>query len=260
LNFLHKHKYNCIIEPYEFFSLKNEDDFIEELLPKIIKCVKNESKIIAIPILFSNHANMLIYNVELNELYRFEPHGERYEKEKLFYESKNIPDEQLNKILNNFTNNEMVIKELKQIKYISPVESCPKIKKSVRSGFQAMENYYLQIILSEKEMNELNKKEDGFCQAWSWFMIDLIMLNPNKTISDIYKEAHKALENDPYSFRSVIRGFILEVESELININKDLSLEKIASDDIPTISKIFNFYQDEIKRLDKEKEEHNKKY
>jgi len=254
LNFLHKHKYNCIIEPYQFHSLKNEDDFIKELLPKIIKCVKNGSKIIAIPILFSNHANMLIYNVELNELYRFEPHGEKYEKEELFFGSKDVPDEQLNKLLNNFTNNEMVIKELKKIKYISPVESCPKIKKSVRSGFQAMENYYLQIILSEKEMNELNKSEGGFCQVWSWFMLDLIMLNPNKTISDIYKEAHKALENDPYSFRSVIRGFILEVESELININKDLSIEKLASGDIPTKNKIFDFYQKEIKRLDEEKD------
>jgi len=246
LNFLHKHKYDCIIEIFQFFYL-NEDDkkrFIDDLKPQIIKCVKNGSKIIAIPIGFSNHFNMLIYNVELNELYRFEPHGEKYETESYINHN-----EKLNKILIDFVNDESIKKELGKIKYISPVESCPVIKKSVRVGFQAMENYYLQIILSDKEMEELNKKEGGFCQVWSWFMLDLIMMNPEKTITDIYKEAHISLENDPYSFRSVIRGFILEVESELVNINKDLSLQKLVSGDVQSKNKMYKFYEDEIKRL-----------
>lgn len=254
MNFLHKHKYDCIIEPYQFFNLQKQDgdNFIKNILPKIVKCIKDGSKIIAIPTAIPGHFNMLIYNVELNELYRFEPHGEKYLKETYFYGDVDIPDKNFNKILSDFVIDENVKKELGNIKYISPAESCPKIKKSVRVGFQAMENYYLQIILSEKEMKELNEKEGGFCQVWSWFILDLIMLNPDKSINDIYKEAHKSLENDPYAFRSVIRGFILEVESELLNINKILSLDKIATGDIYTKNKMFYFYENEIKRLSKQ--------
>lgn len=251
LNFLHKHKYDCIIRPEDYDELDERDQeyFIYNFLTKIIKCIKDGSKIIAIPFGFSNHFNMIIYNVKLNELYRYEPHGQEYADEK--------SDKNLNNMLFTFVKDERIIKEFGKIKYISPVESCPKIKHSVSVGFQSMENYYLQILLTNKQMKEVLKKEGGgFCQAWSWFMLDLIMLNPDKSINEIYKEAHTTLQHNPYKFRAVIRGFILEVESELLNINKDLSIQKLAVDvknkDYKYKNNLYKFYEDEIKRLSKQ--------
>ena len=251
LHFIRKHKDSCIIQfddkPFFFMfyvESKHYHIFIKDVLHQLIKCKENGSKIIVIPFFIPNHANMLIYNVENAELYRYEPHGESYNAV-----SKET-EKEINEFLVKFTQDQKVIDGLGQLKYIPPSESCPKIPKSVTSGLQSMEEFYLQLRLSEDERRKIMESEGGgMCQVWSWFMGDMIMLNPNLSITDIYNVVHKSMNNSPKKFRELIRGFIIEVESELIKLNKDLSFKNIKQNKYKYETMIEKFYNDEVKKL-----------
>jgi hypothetical protein len=186
----------------------------EEFYPKVKKCLENGSKIIFVPLSLrlsggGGHANVLILKPDIMTVYRFEPHGES------FGGSHPDDEDKINKLLEGMFNNKNLIKNIGKFKYVKPSETCPVFSKSVQRGFQSMENYYIQN-LSDKEQRRLKAFEaGGFCQAWSFFLIELYMMSPESTIEEIYIIAHDELENDPLSFREVIRGYITDVNKEL---------------------------------------------
>ena len=280
LAFIKKHKYDCIMS---FPSSKGGDiSSLQLYLPrkgrvtkkwdktvpseaakivydKIIKCLENDSKVIIIPLSLrlsptSGHANLLIYKPVINTIYRFEPHGEA-----LHTERGQKQDDDINDLLKNIFEDKIFDKI--KIKYVPPSETCPIIPESIRRGFQGMENQYLYS-LSGQEQRSLEKKESGgFCQAWGFFLADLFMINPKNTIQELYSIAHKELKNDPKTFREVIRGFILDVEDELLKFVKEFKLGKRTRD---IEDKLKLYYEQEIKKLveeqkEKAKERHQQK-
>jgi hypothetical protein len=275
LVFLRKYKYDCIlsfpntsnkkIAGLRLYLTKNKkwekstpESLAEVFYPKVKKCFENESKIIIIPLslrISSNegHCNMIILKLDTRTAYRFEPHGKRLGDEK-------NSEEKINKLLVGMFENKELVKNLGKIKYVPPSETCPYISKSVRQGFQSMENQYL-FSLSKSEQAKLDKAESGgFCQAWSWFLVDLYMMNKDMTIEDIYIIAHDELENDPETFRNTVRGYILDANKELAKFSQ-FNLNKKGKD---IENEIFKYYDNElIKLIDeqkgKAKEKHQKK-
>jgi hypothetical protein len=216
--------------------------------PKVKKCLENQTKIILVPISLrttggGGHQNLLILKPEIKTAYRMEHHGEGY------HGSGGDKDEEaVNILLKSMFENKDLIKALGKFKYVPPSETCPVISKSVRAGFQSMEGVYKNS-LSESEQKKLKEIESGgFCQAWTFFMMELYMLNPETTIEEIYIIAHDELENDPQSFRELIRGYILDVNRELKQFT-EFSMGKKERD---TEKKIIEYYDQEIEKLIKE--------
>jgi hypothetical protein len=134
-----------------------------------------------------DHANLLIYKPKLKELYRYEPHGEGFDNPKV--------EEAVNNRL------KLIVDYSGLGKYIPPSESCPIIPKSINRGFQAMENNF-------------GIKNVGFCQLWSVFMLELIILNPKIHLSEVYKIGHNVLQNKPIYFSQLIKGYFLYLKEE----------------------------------------------
>jgi len=158
---------------------------------------------IGIEINTNSHANYLIFDIEMMEVERFEPHG-AYPPLGLNYDS-----ELLDNILINY-----IFESGLKFKYFKPLNYLPKI------GFQI------------KEINELNNDyigdPNGFCALWCIWWADLRLTNPEITRDKLVKNINKELINGNYSYKKIIRdysGFIIEIRDKLFlkantNINE----------------------------------------
>lgn len=62
-------------EDYNFNFTSEVDEILKKLAEDMEKCIKNGSKLIAIPISQHAHANIILYRVAENTFERYEPHG-----------------------------------------------------------------------------------------------------------------------------------------------------------------------------------------
>ncbi len=143
-----------------------------------------------------SHANYLIFDFELLQVERFEPHG-AYPPVGLDYNSKLLDITLENKI-------NSLIKV--NFQYIAPNKYLPKI------GFQI------------KEINELKSDyigdPNGFCALWCIWWADLRISNPNIPREKLVKILMKEMINENYSFKKLIRDYsyyILEIRDSLLN-------------------------------------------
>ena len=84
--------------------------------------------------------------------------------------------------------------------YRTPYEICPMSK----NGFQGIEN-----LLPE------NKKEAGFCQMWTMFLMETILLNPTLNTQTILEDCIQIGKNDPTYFKNLIRGYLQQIAREI---------------------------------------------
>jgi len=225
------------------FTKSTPESLAQAFYPKVKKCFENQTRIILVPLSLrttggGGHANLLIIKPEIKTAYRMEHHGQGLQ-------GGGKDDDAINKLLDDMFKNKDLIKAIGKFKYVPPSETCPVISKSVRQGFQSMENHYFHS-LSDSEQKRLRALEaGGFCQAWTFFMMELYMLNPETTIEDIYIIAHDELENDPESFRELIRGYIIDVNKEL----KEFTEFSMGKKGTETDTKIIEYYDQELKKL-----------
>ena len=66
--------------------------------------------------------------------------------------------------------------------------------------------------------NVMNSKT-GFCQLWSMFFMECVLRNPDMDIRDVYKEAYDVMKDQPSFFLAVIKGYFVEVNELLTDIN-----------------------------------------
>ena len=120
--------------------------------------------------------------------------------------------------------------------YRTPLEICPSF------GFQKLEN------LVPKNVNE-----SGYCQLWSMFMMETILLNPTLNTEDIIENCLIIGKADPTYFKNIIRGYTqnmaLEIETflgykniklgskETYELFYDLDISKLIQDTINETAK-----------------------
>ena len=143
-----------------------------------------------------SHANYLIFDFELMQVERFEPHGS-YPPVGLDYNPK-LLDTSLENKINSVTK--------LNFQYIPPNKYLPKI------GFQI------------REINELKSDyigdPNGFCALWCIWWADLRISNPNIPRDKLVKILMKEMINENYSFKKLIRDYsyyILEIRDSLLN-------------------------------------------
>lgn len=215
-----KHKKKYTMEALKVKLIDEEKSYfidwnIEKFLKNLKLCLETGEQLIIIPLRIPNHLNMVIVKVPTREIIRFEPHGSNYQK--------NAEDIKTNEFLENLVKEINVYLELKgdrQFKYIEPKKTCPR-----RYAHDA-ESFYdgWQII---EERNQVNTKADvGFCQLWSWFFAECVITNPEMPIAEVYAEANKVLRENMMGFATIIRGYFLSINEELVKMKKTFSINK----------------------------------
>ena len=172
---------------------------------KLQECISRGIGLICIPLSLkfgtshSGHANMLVYRPFKRLVERFEPHGVAYGNS--MKDNKSFNDQ-----LRDLWEKELT-KWIGEVRFRTPEEVCPNPK-----GFQALEN----------ELKGLAKEGGGFCSMWSFFLAEMTFLNPEKSTTAIIEEVFDITAKDPAYLKSVIRGYVLEVDRELNNLFKEM--------------------------------------
>lgn len=200
---------------------------VVKFLKNIQLCLETGEKLMIIPLRLPGHLNMLFIKVETREIIRFEPHGSKYKGD-----DTGVEESRTNKFLETLTNQINTFFDLegnRVFKYISQSNTCPRMSSEEIElyqqfnsneydyhGFQAYD-YIGQYFNKGKIIpGKKNKREKGgFCLLWSWFFAECVAANPDIPINEIYKEADKALREEPLKIATIIRGYFLSVNDEL---------------------------------------------
>ena len=161
---------------------------------------------------FLSHANVLIFDRDKKIIIHFEPHGKLTSYVGKLYETlKNI-----------------FIKELKDFKYIAPIEYLPL------DTYQSM---------YDSESPYISKVGDqGYCSVWCFWFIELYINNSKYDLKSLVDKSIKKLINTKYTFIDHIRNYANYLNNKMVELlleynfpNKlinNLSLEEKYIDEI----------------------------
>lgn len=129
---------------------------------------------------YGAHANVLIYDKKTNTFERFEPNGCTTNFD-IWFEVKDFD-----------RHFKQIAKDSFGAKFITPDICCPFV------GPQAIQE-------SEKLMKIADP--EGFCAAWTLWIIELRLRNPDKALKDLQLLAIKRMKKDPKPMTDFIRSF-----------------------------------------------------
>jgi hypothetical protein len=182
----------------------NSPEVLEHFANSFIKCIKNDVKIIIIPLTIffpgidAGHANMLVYRTELNQLEHFEPNGELYEDYSQIVRRYLMPFiDAINKT------RQREDSSMPNIVYIKPSHHCPESKR----GFQQIESM----------LESIDIEGGGFCIMWSILFAELVLKNPTMPTNEILERINQLIRDQDGSryLRDVIRGYIYIISNHL---------------------------------------------
>jgi hypothetical protein len=193
---------------------KQKAEYVEwdknKFLANLKLCLETGEQLIIIPVRVPSHLNMLFIKVATREVIRFEPHGAEYRG------GAKADDTNINTFLANLTkdiNAELKLTGDKKFTYKAPSEICPRNPQTgFYLGFQSMEG--------RQQKPDPKREAKGFCLLWSWFFAECVMANPGMDIKEVYKEAWDVLKNNEGGFATIIRGYFLSINEELVKMNK----------------------------------------
>jgi hypothetical protein len=194
---------NSIKDQSEIFNTTN--NMIDKLGGILRDCVKRGVKLICIPLSLSfakgsaGHANMLVYRPFKRIVERFEPHGQ-------ILGSSMVDNSSFNSQLRDLF--EVKLKPyLGDVRFVDPADICPN-----PMGFQALEG----------SLERLASEGGGFCSMWSFFLAEMTFINPDKSTKEIIDEVFEITAKDPTYLKSVIRGYVIEIEAGLDELLKTM--------------------------------------
>jgi hypothetical protein len=217
---LEKHKNDCLVINDEALSSDRAISWLfqktgkkysyalnmpfAKFVDKVDNCIKAGKRFVAVPLTLEigstgNHQNMIILDLKLKTVERFEPHGVLT----------------INNDMDTYINN-----KLKEIfshinyTYIEPEQLCPKFSEDL---IKKMNKYYATLLTKkgrnlgfqsfENLAERLQKKDNGYCVAWSFYYLDSRLSAPNYTPEELYKYLFERLNNNPDDFLKFIKGY-----------------------------------------------------
>ena len=207
---------------------------------EIIRCWRDSKgkKVVVLPLTFrtkggGTHANALLFNTKLMTAEHFEPHGRKdyspSKKDWLELTGVNLS-----------SGITAINKELKKqnsdfkFKYETPLDVCPS--ESMFKNFKGVQAYST---ISKTDLFNYQgfqiKEKGGYCQLWSYFLLELRLKTLSKPASEVYSEyakfrdLYKSTLQDPNrTMMRLIRGYskiYMDLITRLIN-QKKFSLEE----------------------------------
>jgi len=141
----------------------------------------------------AGHANMLVYRPFQRIVERFDPNGSQLPGSR-------TTNRGINELLIQLFEKNLT-PWIGEVSFRDPAETCP-----MTFGFQHLEGHLEGI--AEREGG-------GFCAMWSIFFVEMVILNPDKPTRDILAEVLDITKRDKHYLKSVIRGYVLDVEKGL---------------------------------------------
>lgn len=171
---------------YKLYMMDNFSDLF-------ILCIKSKARFVIIPLgiemKLGSHANYLIYDKNIKEIERFEPHGGTTPI------GFNYNSHHLDEILEEY------FKSVdKDIKYIKPQDFIPKI------GFQMMD--------SQEDRQKRIGDPGGFCALWSIWYIDQRLTYYAYDRKTLVKSLFSNIKSQGISYRNLIRNYSRNIISE----------------------------------------------
>jgi hypothetical protein len=180
--------------------------------PDLLECAENETSVIFIPLSLPGHANMLLYRPSQKVVERFEPHGDT--RTELNPTLKSFFEETLKPVLGPYT---------PQFKY--PQFEINKLLKKMElpalSGLQLLEH---------RAQAKVKEEGEGYCQVWSLFFMECILLKPKMTTKDVIQEIYRVSKSDPQFLRELMRGYVENLSKEM---ERSLGLQANLKNKIP---------------------------
>ena len=182
----------------------------ERISTLFVNCLEKETELIIIPIYLgfleydknmiesvNSHRNLLIFRKRANTIEHYEPHGHAF---KLQPNSSTTIAIQNNIYAIVHKINSKIPRSDEKIEFISADNSCPYI----RTGFQHLEgNSTLPL--------DLGLEPQGYCVAWNLFMLEMSLLNPTLSLSEIQNQIIRVIDKSSKSrgdnLRLIIRGY-----------------------------------------------------
>ena len=181
--------------------LKFLKDYSEEIAKEILRCHKHSKgkKAVVLPLTFINkktagstHANALVFNTIQMTAEHFEPHGlvdyVPARKGWLELEGVNLAGgiNAINKDLKRLAKQEGLKEFSKGLKYVRPVDVCPS--ESMYKNFKGVYSGSWP----KKEPVDFEgftiKEKGGYCQLWTYFLLDLRLKTLDKPSQEVLKE------------------------------------------------------------------------
>ena len=182
---------------YKLYMIDNFTDLFQD-------CVNSGSRFIIIPLGIEmrtgSHANYLIYDTQIKELERFEPHGGTTPI------GFNYNSKQLDDILEQY-----ILSIDPDIRYIRPEEFIPKI------GFQIMD--------SQESQTQRIGDPGGFCALWSIWYVDQRITYSHYSREKLIEELFSNIREKGISYRNLIRNYSRNIIRE-----RDRLLSKVDLD------------------------------
>lgn len=184
-------------------------DNSDEVAKAIIRCMKRK-KLLAVPVYFSGHANMLTFNYHRGEVERFEPNGVVKGKRDnmALNPALKVVNTKLKELVNQDASgltDEQITLLKKGFKYLDP-QSVSASESRVLAGKDRFENYQLQETqvgadgtkrgrggTSRQYGGVVITEAGGYCVAFSFMYLDLRLKFPKMSASDIIDRTLKKL-------------------------------------------------------------------
>jgi hypothetical protein len=212
-------------------EMKGIEEYLNDVASQVADCIVRGQTTIIIPLQIKvkegNHANVLIFRKNTNELEHFEPHGKFYIGKAEGYVEKT--KDKLFDIFVKMINTELIRARYKMppIKYIKSSDVCPYI-----NGMQSFEATSLLI--------KTKAEPGGYCVAWSMFFTELCLKNPeipsSILLDNIYDKLLKT-ENASDYLKKVIRGYAGLVYEKFTKMLSVFFKEKVT---IGMVNDLFN--------------------
>lgn len=163
------------------------------------KCINSKAKFIIVPVGIEmkggSHAGYLIYDTQLKEVERFEPHGSTTPPG--LYYNPNLLDELLEARFKSIDDN---------IKYIKPSEYIPKI------GFQLFD-------IGEPKKRKIGDPL-GFCALWCIWYVDMRLTYRNFDRKKVVMLLINTIKSQNISFRNMVRNYgrhVIEIRDKILS-------------------------------------------
>jgi hypothetical protein len=163
------------------------------------KCINSKAKFIILPVGIEmkegSHAGYLIYDTQLKEVERFEPHGSTTPPG--LYYNPNLLDELLEARFKSIDDN---------IKYIKPSEYIPKI------GFQLFD-------IGEPKKRKIGDPL-GFCALWCIWYVDMRLTYRNFNRKKVVSLLINTIKSQNISFRNMVRNYgryIIDIRDKILS-------------------------------------------
>jgi hypothetical protein len=216
--FIPSSKSNDLIRELTYIKMNKKNRFF--IIPIGIELNTNEYSY--------GHANILLFDFEIMQVERFEPHGSDA-PHGLDYDA-NLLDNLLENKINSFKLG---------FQYMSPSSFLPKI------GFQIKEIYELK--------SDYIGDPNGFCAVWCFWWCDIRIKNPDINRKKIVELLSKEIINEDFSYKKLIRNYsnyITEIRDKVL-IKTGVNINDWINDTINTEQQklLEENYKNEIKKI-----------